>query len=195
MSDTMQSLDQLSSLKPAALSACRIEPAKPNDAKVVSVINIRLRRRKLSFGAGLLAAGALLAKLGEKPPALPVALEMVQRKVRGDRFKPSARGRAAPKHVKMLERLDEHVLRYVLGLRVVGDEPDGGREDHILVGTHEGGEFSRGTYFRGRFLHWRGIVQVKNTARAEKSRKSAMPGPGMREEGVRGMAWITRRTP
>jgi hypothetical protein len=81
----------------------------------------------------------------------------------------------------MLERFHKRILRYVLGLRAIGDKPNGCGEDHILVGSHKGGKISRGTYFRDRLLHWGVIVQFKNTARAEKSRKSASPRPARRD--------------
>ena len=44
--------------------------------------------------------------------------------------------------------LDEHLLRDVLGLRVIAGQAGGGGEDHVLISTHEDRELRRGGRLR-----------------------------------------------
>lgn len=69
--------------------------------------------------------------------------------------------------------LEEDLLRNILGLRGIAGDPRGGRENHVLVIAHEGGEIGRRAYAGFGGVHWRGsIVRLHN------------PGPRRKVAGI-----------
>ena len=95
----------------------------------------------------------MLFQLGEQAPSLAVAGQVIEGEIGGNRFQPAARRRAAAQVREVLVGPQEHVLRNILGMSVVSRQPGRGRENHVLISTHERHEFRRNGP-RGLRLHW-----------------------------------------
>src|SRR5579872_3519674 len=93
---------------------------------------------------------------------------MVEGEIPGDRLQPSAGTRTRSQLVEPLVSLEKDLLRDVLRLCSVSGEPNGCREDHVLVRPHERCEVARSARARWWSRHGCVITYAKNTAGAGK---------------------------